>query len=324
MKYKSFTPIVLLLAFAFCLGQFSPKAEASQRYGYRSHYGTYRYRPAYRAHRYSYRPYYRPYSRPYFSVGFGFGPYFGAYSRPYYYGGPYYRSAPAYYAGGQVGYSYQTGSVRTKVTPKATEVYVDGYFAGVVDDFDGAFQRLYVPPGQHEIELRLEGHRSHRQSLMVNSGTTYKLHHEMQPLGRGETNPSPSPPEPREPDDTVESYQEPPPRREPPPQERIYRSEEQSPAPPAPPRKEQAPRAPLGTSAPASFGMLSLRVKPADAEILVDGETWGTLEVVEEMIIHLPAGRHRVEIRKEGYRSFSTDVDILQGEVTPLHVGLAL
>jgi hypothetical protein len=70
--------------------------------------------------------------------------------------------------------------------------------------------------------------------------------------------------------------------------------------------------------------MLSLRVKPADAEILVDGEKWGTLEGVEQMVIHLPAGRHRVEIRKEGFRSFSTEVDVLRGEVTPLHVSLAL
>lgn len=303
MKYKNFTSMAFLLAFAFCPGPFSVKAEASQRYGYRPHYRTSRYRPTYRAYRTPYRPYnrsyYRPYYRPHFSLGFGFGSFFGAYRQPYYYGGPYTYAAPAYYGGGQVGYSYQSGSVRTQVMPKATEVYVDGYFAGLVDDFDGAFQRLYMPPGQHAIELRLDGHRSYRQSLMVNSGTTYKVRHEMQPLGQGETNPPPT--EPREPDrSTAKRYEEPPPRQTAPPQQ------------------------PRRTSTAASFGTLSLRVKPADAEILVDGERWGTLEGVEQMVIHLPVGRHRVEIRKEGYRSFDTEVDILQGEATPLHVSLAL
>ena len=34
------------------------------------------------------------------------------------------------------------GSVKTEVTPKETEVFVDGYYAGVAEDFDGTFQRV--------------------------------------------------------------------------------------------------------------------------------------------------------------------------------------
>ena len=37
-------------------------------------------------------------------------------------------------------------AVKTDVTPKQTEVYVDGYYAGVADDFDGAFKRLHTSP----------------------------------------------------------------------------------------------------------------------------------------------------------------------------------
>ena len=33
-------------------------------------------------------------------------------------------------------------AVRLEVTPKEAEVYVDGYYAGIVDDFNGTFQRL--------------------------------------------------------------------------------------------------------------------------------------------------------------------------------------
>src|SRR5262249_50111827 len=40
-------------------------------------------------------------------------------------------------------------SVKFEVKPKEAEVYIDGYYAGIVDDFDGVFQRLHVEPGEH-------------------------------------------------------------------------------------------------------------------------------------------------------------------------------
>jgi hypothetical protein len=41
------------------------------------------------------------------------------------------------------------GALRLQVTPKDAAVYVDGFYAGIVDDFNSAFQRLPVPPGEH-------------------------------------------------------------------------------------------------------------------------------------------------------------------------------
>ena len=66
-------------------------------------------------------------------------------------------------------------SVQFDVTPRQAEVFIDGYYAGIVDDFDGMFQRLRVEPGQHEITAlprrisnfaaaRLSGPRPHVQS----------------------------------------------------------------------------------------------------------------------------------------------------------------
>ena len=37
--------------------------------------------------------------------------------------------------------------------PRDAAVYVDGYYAGIVDDFDGVFQRLTLEVGPHRIEL---------------------------------------------------------------------------------------------------------------------------------------------------------------------------
>ena len=60
-------------------------------------------------------------------------PFFGPYPFPYGYAthlSPYYG-----------GYAYSS-AVRIEVEPEETEVYVDGYYTGVVDSFDGFLQRL--------------------------------------------------------------------------------------------------------------------------------------------------------------------------------------
>ncbi len=36
-------------------------------------------------------------------------------------------------------------------------MYVDGYYAGIVDDFDGFFQRLTLEVGPHQIEVEAPG-----------------------------------------------------------------------------------------------------------------------------------------------------------------------
>jgi hypothetical protein len=76
--------------------------------------------------------------------------------------------------------------MRVLVDPSDTRVYVDGYYAGVADDFDGLFQRLHLAPGRHEITLKLAGYRTHRVRVYVGSGTTLKIDHLMEE-GTGET-----------------------------------------------------------------------------------------------------------------------------------------
>jgi hypothetical protein len=50
-----------------------------------------------------------------------------------------------------------TGGLRLEVTPKTAEVYVDGAYAGSVDDFDGHFQHLDLTPGGHHIDVGAPG-----------------------------------------------------------------------------------------------------------------------------------------------------------------------
>jgi hypothetical protein len=125
-------------------------------------------------------------------IGGGFyDPFWGPYY-PYRYGYPY------GYPYGTYGYSLApTGKVKTQITPKQTHVYVDGYYAGVADDFDGAFQGLHTSPGGHAVTLSLEGYRTITQNIYVRPDSTYKLRETMEQLAAGETSepvPLPTPP----------------------------------------------------------------------------------------------------------------------------------
>ena len=83
-----------------------------------------------------------------FSAGYGFG--FASLG----YGGYGFGPAPAYgYAADPFDRTDATGSIRLQVEPETGEVFVDGYYAGIVDEFDGHFQHLDLTPGPHHIEI---------------------------------------------------------------------------------------------------------------------------------------------------------------------------
>lgn len=87
-------------------------------------------------------------------------------------------------------------SVRVEVTPRDAEVFVDGYYAGVVDDFDGMLQRLRVEPGQHEILLYRDGYRTVRERVYLVRDRTFKIKRQMEALPAGappEARPVPPP-----------------------------------------------------------------------------------------------------------------------------------
>jgi hypothetical protein len=70
------------------------------------------------------------------------------------------------------------------------------------------------------------------------------------------------------------------------------------------------------------YGSLSMRVVPADAVILVDGEAWDRPQGESRFSIALTDGPHRVEVRKEGFGGYGQTVDILGGRALTLNVSL--
>lgn len=117
-------------------------------------------------------PYYPPgYWNDYwywYPYGWGY-PWYGSFGMGFFYYDPCWWGYPGgcYPGGGYGGYGggygygqpgEALGALRLKITPRAAQVYVDGYYSGVVDQFDGTFQRLKIATGGHRIEVRLDGY----------------------------------------------------------------------------------------------------------------------------------------------------------------------
>jgi hypothetical protein len=101
---------------------------------------------------------------------YGYAPYgYGAFGLGYFYYNPY-----RWYSGYTPGFStygyydsyrrpfssFDIGELRLDVSPRHAQVYVDGYYAGVVDDYDGVFQGLKLEPGTYRIEITAPGYET--------------------------------------------------------------------------------------------------------------------------------------------------------------------
>ena len=113
-------------------------------------------------------------SYPYSFGFFAWDPFWWGASYPAYPGYPASAGYPPYAYPPSSGYFY--GGVRLKVKPREAEVYVDGYFAGRVDDYDGAFQKLNLVTGAHHIEIQAPGFEplAFDVNIQVDQTVTYR------------------------------------------------------------------------------------------------------------------------------------------------------
>jgi hypothetical protein len=250
-------------------------------------------RPAY------YRPYYyRPYYAPYFYGSYYYSPF---YYDPFYWGA--WWGGPSYY-----GYYSDAASLRLQIAPRQAEVYVDGYYVGIVDSFDGTFQRLDLPPGEHAIDIFLEGHRPIHEVMRFVPRAGYQIKRALEPLGPGEPEPMRPAPDPKERNAPREQRDRAPVA----PQERHE-------YPPPPPDRSPGMRTDLRAG---EAGAVAIRVQPAGAIILIDGERWDGAEGPDRLVVHVSEGPHKIEVQKEGYRTFTTEIRVGRGETVPLNISL--
>jgi hypothetical protein len=191
----------------------------------------------------------------------------------------------------------QRAFIRLRVTPDDAAVYVDGFYAGVVDDFDGVFDGLPLPPGGHSIVLYLEGYRTARHNIYLPPGASFSLHETLAPLPPGM---------PSEPPMVVPPVPSPP--------AGSYRM----PVTPPPPVTAAGETTPLPI---ANFGTLDLRVQPATASVVIDGQPWVSSDGAH-FVIELPVGAHRVEVTAPGHQRYAREVVVREGETMRLNVSL--
>jgi hypothetical protein len=152
-------------------GYYDSKYYSRGYYAYRHHshgniyvvpYGrTYYYYPGY---------YYSPYA-------FGYGP--AGYGHVYFnynYNSYVWHPNSVYRDDTYGNYGYPVGELRLKVEPRDAQVYIDGYYAGRVDDFDGIFQSLKLEEGEYQIEIVLPGFEPLAFNVRIFPGqkTTYE------------------------------------------------------------------------------------------------------------------------------------------------------
>jgi len=201
-------------------------------------------------------------------------------------------------------YVDRSAEVRVLVEPSSAEVYVDGYLAGNVSNFDGFFHRLYLSPGAHEIVVYQDGFRSLARRMYFAPNSSLKIREKLQRLGPGEPNderPLPA--------DDPQGLGDAPPDTAGPPPARDDRVSSQAPR-----------RMPSGDDL---VGQVSVRVQPLDADVVIDGELWQRPQGLDRFAVSLPSGVHRVDVRKPGFVPFTTEVTIKAGEVVSLNVSLA-
>jgi len=305
MRFTKYALLILILAGGFAA--FAEKAEAHSGFSVGFSSGYHHYRPYY------WRPYW----------GYGFGGYgYSPYSFGYGYGGygaPYYYRPYGY--GSYYGYGY--GEIRLEIKPKTAKVYVDGDYVGVVDDYDGWWQRLNIEPGKHRIVVRQGGYVPYAETVRLLPGNNYHIKIQMQPgddviqekdmrLDQKEygypdrrrddqyQNRSPRPygsqKQPnREPydydNDRDDQYEN----------ERDNDRDGQYQYPQYQPENQNQSDRPA----------FVLQVEPRDATVYIDGNYYGNADSDSsgQVQVLLPPGIHKVEVVRPGYESFSQDVD---------------
>jgi hypothetical protein len=100
---------------------------------------------------------------------------------------------------------------------------------------------------------------------------------------------------------------------------REYPPDDQRPEGDQPPPRRNSPDIVRGSD---QYGSLAVRVQPLDAEVLVDGESWQSPDA-GSLTLQLSEGVHRVQVRKQGYRTYSAEVRVRRGDSTSVNVSLS-
>lgn len=264
-----------------------------------------------------YGGYHGYYGYPYYGWGLGWGWGWGGWA----WGAPYY-SYPYYSYPYDAASYYGYGEVRTEIKPNKAQVFIDGGFVGMVDSFDGWWQRLNVEPGTHRLVFRAPGFAPYVVDLRILPGVEYQLKYQMQP---GDDNISEQDMLPKDTGDRRrddDRYQD----RGPSPYPDQDRDSDRAPNPNYDPRRpsERYNHGGDVTMQPQQNSgrrQMTLQVQPADATVYIDGTYYGTSDGGQVQVT-LGDGPHKIEVVRPGYESFEKDIQVNENSVSSMTIML--
>lgn len=223
-----------------------------------------------------------------FVGGYFYDPAFGPY--PWWHRGHYpYWYEPVYDA---------RAVVRLGVFPDDAAVYVDGFYAGLADDFDGASRGLPLPPGSHAVLFHRPGYHSQRHHVYLRPGSRLTVAVALDRLEPGQV-----------------AALRPAVLRVPPPPPGSYRL-------PVVRWGGMITAGPEARSVRAAIGWLELETLPSSAIVVViDGEPWWT-SAPGRLVADLAVGTHHVRVAAPGFLAVDLLVEIEAGVKTPASVRL--
>ena len=81
--------------------------------------------------------------------------------------------------------SRPNGGVQLDLEPRRAQVFVDGVYTGLVDDFTGYYQHLTLPAGRHGIEVFTPGYLPMIFEVMVVPDRTITYRRSLEEAPRG-------------------------------------------------------------------------------------------------------------------------------------------
>ena len=276
--------------------------------------------------------------RRYYRGGYGryYGGYYGRAYYPYYwpgwYSSFYWWGPPAYYAaayryGDDHYYSSRSGALDLDIKPEEAEIWVDGEYVGIADNFDGFPRYLWLPEGDHRLVFYLDGYRTAAREFTIEEGVVLQVKTKME---QGESKPAaeffPKP-------DTrakarIQADRE---RAAEAERRRPYRyserdRDEESDDESWRERRESSPVESSGRSGDfrAEPARLILEVDPSDAVVYLDGRLLGSGDELARLhsALLIDAGEHELEVVRPGYDSETVEFEVEAGEDFELEVEL--
>lgn len=267
-------------------------------------------------------------SRIFVGGGFGYDPFFYNFYYPYgYWGGgywgsdydPYYASRPRTYYDRDNG--DEMGALDLDVSPGRTHVFVDGEDLGVVDNFDGWPDYLWLPQGTYDVAFYLDGYKTIARQISVYPGNVIDIDDRMEQGTSVRPEDLATKTHERR-DERLSEEQERSRRYEGRDDDEGWRDRVRRDRGPGPRRDDYRGRPPAGDD--GARGRLILEVQPEDASVYVDGRFVGTGSDLSMMRAGLPlaVGDHKLAIVRPGRQAQEKTFTVKAGEDVKLDVSL--